>query len=267
MKRKPAVAGRFYPGDGGALRNDVDQMLSSFSPQPKQAIGVVSPHAGYIYSGSVAAETLKSVQIPKTVIILGLNHHGQGAPIALSRAQWDMPMGPVAIDQDLAENLLGENSPILHDEAAHDYEHSVEVQVPFLQALQPELTIVPLVLSHISYDRCRELADTIAKVVSETGKETLLVASSDMSHYETRESASRKDQEAIDKIIQLDPQGLYSTVHNMRISMCGVIPVTVTLLVANSLGATTVEMVRYTDSGEVSGDTDQVVGYAGLTIA
>lgn len=268
MIRQPAVADRFYPGTSEALTRTVKELLPSPLPaNRKKAIAAISPHAGYIYSGAVAAETLSSIQIPPTVVILGLNHHGQGAPVALSRAIWEMPMGKVNVNSEMADLLLGEGSPIVHDETAHRFEHSLEVQLPFLQALQAHLTIAPVVLSHVTYTMCEKIGSTLAKAIQAASGDILIIASSDMTHYESRKSASTKDALALSQIEQMNPKGLYDTVHSNRISMCGIIPVTVALIAAKALGATTAEVIRYTDSGEVSGDTDQVVGYAGVVIS
>jgi len=269
MIRQPAVADRFYPGSRDALSSAVRNLMPSPLPAPrKKALAAVSPHAGYMYSGKVAAETLSAIQIPRTVLLLGLNHHGRGAPVALSLADWEMPMGRVPVDRETAELLLGSDSPIVHDESAHRYEHSVEVQIPFLQALRQDLEIVPIVFSQISYSICEEVGSVLAEVLKRRpAQQILIVASSDMTHYESRESATRKDLQALQQIEQLNPRGLYDTVHTKRISMCGVIPVTIALLTAITLGATKSELIRYTDSGEVSGDTDQVVGYAGIVIS
>lgn len=268
MIRQPAVADRFYPGNRNVLSRTVNDLLPS--PQTitrNKALATVCPHAGYIYSGAVAAETLGAVQVPPVVVILGVNHHGQGAPIALSRATWVMPMGDVSVNRRFTELLLSPDSPIIHDETAHRFEHSLEVQVPFLQALQPELTIVPIVLSHISFPMCEEIGATLASVIRLFAEDVLIVASSDMTHYESRQSASEKDHQVLSQIEQLNPRGVYDLVHSRRISMCGVVPVTVALITAKALGATKAEVIRYTDSGERSGDTDQVVGYAGVVIS
>lgn len=268
MIRQPAVADRFYPGNREALSRAVADLMPAPSTEPKiKALAAVAPHAGYIYSGAVAAETLSRIVIPESVILLGLNHHGVGEPVALSHTTWGMPMGNVPINEALADLLLTQQGPIVHDEIAHRFEHSAEVQVPFLQALQPKLSLVPIVLSHISYQLCEEVAASIVQAVRETSGEVLIVASSDMTHYESRASASRKDKMALNQVERLDARGLYDTVHSQKISMCGVIPVTVALIAATELGATRAEVVRYTDSGAVSGDTDQVVGYAGIIIS
>ncbi len=267
MNRQPIVADRFYPGDRIQLEAMIHDLSPSPAPAPRPALVVVSPHAGYVYSGAIAAETMAQVIIPETVIILGPKHHGQGATVALSTHTWTMPMGEVPIDRAVAEALLRESDLITADELAHQFEHSLEVQVPFLQARQTKLQIVPLTIGHISHDDCRELGQALARTIRSSNKTILIVASSDMSHYETRESASRKDHAALAPLLALDPQGLYQTVIGQRISMCGIMPVTVALHAAIELNASRAELVRYTDSGEVSGDTEQVVGYAGVVIS
>jgi len=267
--RTPAVADRFYPGDREILARDIQEMtpVSATPAIPQKAYAVVSPHAGYMYSGSVAAETMARVHIPETVIILGPNHHGQGAPIALSTIPWQMPMGQVPIDTAITTALLDASSVITVDETAHRFEHSLEVQVPFLQARQKKLAIVPLVISHISYPLCQEVGAALARVIEGAGKEILIVASSDMTHYESRAAADKKDHYVLKKLADMDPAALYRAVLDYNISMCGIMPVTIALIAAMALGATKVKLVRYTDSGAVSGDTNQVVGYAGVIIA
>jgi AmmeMemoRadiSam system protein B len=232
----------------------------------QDAIAVISPHAGYVYSGPVAAETVARVNIPDTVVILGPNHHGRGAPLALGTEDWHMVMGDVAVNRELAALILEGSTVITRDEAAHEHEHSLEVQVPFLQYYNPSLQIVPIVVSHVTYGACEEAAQDLAAAVRTFAKPVLLVASTDMTHYESRADASRKDSLALDHILKMDPRGLYDTVVGNRISMCGIMPTTIVVLAAIELGATRAELVRYTDSGEASGDTDQVVGYAGLVL-
>lgn len=265
--RSPAVAGRFYPGSQKALSHQVSDLLSSAQVKEKQtAIAVVSPHAGYVYSGGLAAKTFNAVHIPETVIVLGPNHHGQGAPIALSTVVWDMVLGSVSIDLEIANELLQISDKIQVDETAHQHEHSLEVQVPFLQMMQNNLRIVPLVLARLSYALCEEVANSLATVINRSDKKLLIVASSDMNHYEPRRISEPKDKSALVCIEQLDPYQLYKTVIDNQISMCGVIPVVIAMLAAKSCGATQSTLVGYTDSGYVSGDTNQVVGYAGVLI-
>ncbi len=268
MLRAPAVADQFYPGDPALLRTTLAGLIPAKSGAEKRpALAVIAPHAGYIYSGGVAGETMGSVIMPEDVLIMGPNHHGRGAAVALmDKGEWDMPMGRVPVNRQLAALLLKHSTLISADTMAHRYEHSLEVQVPFLQYLQSELTITPLVLSHLPFASLRELGRAVAAAIREYGRPVLIVASTDMTHYESRETASRQDHLALDRILAMDPQGLYNTVMTYQISMCGIMPVTVALAAALELGGTKAELVRYTDSGETSGDTRQVVGYAGLII-
>jgi hypothetical protein len=246
----------------------VSELIPEIPPARKRdALAVISPHAGYIYSGAVAGQTFADVNIPEDVLILGPNHQGFGARLALMNdGAWEMPMGQVPINSTLAGLILKHSADIATDETAHRFEHSLEVQVPFLQALQVNLKIVPIVVSHIPFELCRATGEALAKAVKEFGKPVLLVASTDMTHYESRRSATAKDHLALDRITALDPQGLYETVIGRGITMCGIMPTTIVLTTAIALGAAKAELVRYTDSGETSGDTDQVVGYAGLVV-
>lgn len=268
MTRSPAVADRFYPGDPEHLRSAMEIFVPVVDAEDKQhALAVVMPHAGYVYSGATAGVTISRVRVPETVLIMGPNHRGRGAALALGTEDWRMPMGMVLVDRELASAILDGSAAITEDSPAHHYEHSLEVQVPFLQQVQPQLRIVPLVVSHVPFSLCQQVACELAAVIRGAGRPVLIVASTDMSHYETRKQAIHKDKLAIDRILALDPEGLYATVHGNRISMCGVIPTTIALLVSMELGAKRAELVRYTDSGEASGDTSQVVGYAGLIIS
>ena len=269
--RQPAVADQFYPGSPKALEHTISKLLpaehSSNNSSKEKAIAIVSPHAGYIYSGELAAKTICSVKIPETVIILGVNHRGGGTSVALSTRTWNMPFGPVPVDKELSTLLLANSSHIIQDETAHSSEHSLEVQIPFLQYFQKNLSIVPLAISHISLSVCRDIANSLARAIKVSGKTVLIVASTDMSHYESREDGGKKDQIALKYVEELEPEKLYHTVIENNISMCGFIPVTITLFAAKKLGATSTKLIGYTDSGYVSGDTDQVVGYAGLSIS
>jgi len=262
--RPPAVADRFYPGDYASLRLSIEELSKNLPTTKRKVVAAVSPHAGYVYSGSVAAETLGQIIIPKTVVLLGPNHTGKGAAVGLSRATWEMPMGNVNVDQDIAGKLLAETEYIQEDELSHRYEHSLEVQLPFLQMYQQNLSIVPIAISHVSYQMLEEIGQALAGVIKKSTKEILILASTDMTHYESREDAQKKDHYVLKKITDMDPVTLYRSVTGHGISMCGIMPVTVALIAAMALGATKTEIVRYTDSGEVTGDTAQVVGYAGL---
>ena len=265
MTRLPVVEDKFYPGDPTVLRKTLAELIPSVTNRVG-AKAVIVPHAGYVYSGSVAGETFARVEIPETVILLGPNHNGRGEAVAMGTEDWEMPMGKVPFAMDLAALLLKGSEVIVADNLAHQFEHSLEVQVPFLQYFQDRLSIVPLVVSHISFQQCRKAAADIVRAVKAYHGPVLLVASTDMTHYESRENAAKKDYLALQHILNFDPEGLYTTVVARHISMCGFVPTTITLLAAMELGAGKAELVRYTDSGEASGDTNQVVGYAGLVI-
>lgn len=267
MNRQPAVADRFYPGDEYSLNQTVQSFLDRHNPvKIENCFAIVSPHAGYVYSGSVCAETMKSIDIPETVVILGPNHHGRGASVSLSKKNWQMPWGDVSVDDGFVALLERADANIEIDESAHQQEHSLEVQIPFLHALQSNLKIAPLVLSHLSYSSCEKIANALANAVLQYNRPVLIVASSDMNHYESRQLGSVKDKLALDELKALNPQGLYNIVSANNISMCGIIPVTIALLASMQLGANKADVVRYCDSGDVSGDTNQVVGYAGAVI-
>ncbi len=264
MIREPAVAGSFYPAGAGALGAGLDRYLGT-GQTPSPALGLVVPHAGYVYSGAVAGATYAAVAVPPRVIVLGPNHTGLGfARAALSPASaWRTPLGTVARDAALCDALAGAPG-VSPDAAAHAREHSLEVQLPFLQRLRPDLTVAALCLSHLSYGECERLAPAVAAAAREAG--ALVVASSDMSHYLPADAARAVDQRALEPLLALDAEGLYRRVHEEEITMCGVIPAVVMLLAARALGARTAELVRYAHSGEVSGDDDRVVGYAGVVV-
>lgn len=266
--RTPVVADRFYPGKVSELQDTLRQLIPAVNEEKKKdAIAIISPHAGYVYSGGVAGETIGQVRVPDTVVILGPNHHGLGDPLALGTEDWRMVMGDVAIDRELAGQILERSEVITEDQVAHTGEHSLEVQVPFLQYCNRAVKIVPLVVSHVSYAVCVQAANDLAWAIRNHPRPVMLLASTDMTHYESRRDASQKDHLALDCIKALDPRRLYETVLGNHISMCGIIPTTITLLAAITLGAREAQLVRYTDSGEASGDTSQVVGYAGLVVA
>ncbi len=266
MIRQPAVSGRFYPNDPDALREEVQRHIdASAAPQP--ALGVVVPHAGFMYSGGVAGSVYSHIEIPQTVLLLGPNHTVQGRPIALmSRGSWSMPFGDLEIDTELAEALMNHFPDVQDDAEAHQQEHSLETQLPFLHYFQKDFKFVPVCLQRLSLDDIARLATAVVKSVRAVNKPVLLVASSDMTHYESHQSASQKDRMAIERILELDPGGLYETVRSNRISMCGIIPVTTLLMACRELGASHAELKKYATSGEVSGDMDQVVGYAGMVV-
>lgn len=267
MIRQPAVAGQFYPGNGEKLRAEMEHLVA-VAPSREKALGVIAPHAGYIYSGTVAGELYGAVEVPRDVIILGPNHHGIGAPAALyARGEWLTPLGRVPVNTRLAELVMQHAPLVAEDTTAHHYEHSLEVQVPFLQFVRPDVTITPLCLGFGDFASCRALGTGIARAIREYGGETLIVASSDMTHYESADAARAKDNQAIAEALALKPEGLLKVCRERQITMCGVIPTTVMLVAVLELGATRARLLRYATSGDVTGDNRQVVAYAALTVS
>ena len=265
MDREPAVAGRFYEGDPRALAREVRAFLEA-EGERIPALGVVAPHAGYVYSGAIAGAVYARVRVPARVIVLGPNHTGLGRPAALWPAGggWRTPLGTVPVSRPLTDALAA--CPLVEvDLAAHTREHSLEVQVPFLAIARPDVELAALCLGPLDVEECAEVGRTVAAAAREHG--ALVVASSDMSHYIPAAKARARDQLAIDRILALDPEGLHRTVRREGITMCGVVPATVMLFAARELGATRAELVRYGSSGDVTGDERQVVGYAGLVVA
>lgn len=267
--RSPAVAGRFYPADPAALDAEVRRCLGN--PTAERLVStVVAPHAGYMYSGSIAGDTYARAVVPDTVLVLCPNHTGAGVRRSVSGAiAWALPGGTVPIDVDLRERLVREANLRL-DDAAHLREHAVEVHLPFLRAKNRRVSVVPICLGHLSRDECVALGKDIARVIGDAspdGTRTLIVASTDMSHYVPAEVAKDLDALAIDRIVAVDPEGLYDVVTDRDISMCGFVPTTVALTASRALGALGCDLVRYGNSGETSGDMDRVVGYAGALIS
>lgn len=264
--RRPAVAGRFYPGDPETLRRDIQQYVS-VTGNKIHAVGCVAPHAGYMYSGHVAGAVYARLQLPKRYIILCPNHTGVGEPLAMmTEGAWRTPLGDVAIDTALAEALLARFPLLAEDEIAHRAEHALEVQLPFLQAVAGDFQFVPITVGTSRFDALSALGVAMAQVIESAAERVLIVASSDMNHYEPDAATRVKDKKAIDKVLSLDPKGLYDTVQKEQISMCGYGPAVAMLTAAKRLGAKSAQLVKYATSGEVSGDMDNVVGYAGIAV-
>ncbi len=261
--RHPAVAGRFYPRDPDDLRAEVESYLSP-TQETAPALGCVVPHAGYIYSGHVAGAVYARLDLPRRCILMCPNHTGMGHPLSImSTGAWETPLGQVQIDSELAAHLK-QRFPLGEDAEAHRAEHGAEVQLPFLQVRNPGCTFVPIVLGISQYELLQGLGEAIADVVRRLGERVLLIASSDMNHYENDIITRTKDQKAIERILVMDARGLFDVVMNEDISMCGFGPTVVMLTAARRLGATRTELVRYATSGDVSGDRERVVGYAGI---
>lgn len=269
IHRKAAVAGMFYPGEKNTLQKQLESFFHTTPPRKNlKAYAIIAPHAGYIYSGQVAAHVYSEIKIPKKVFILSPNHTGEGSAISINtEGEWLTPLGEVKIDSTLARAFMKHCPWAEEDEDAHREEHSLEVQLPFLRYLQKDFEFVPLTLQHLTYEDCVILGEALAEAIHDVGEEVLIVASSDMNHYESQEKTLQKDQIAIDPILKLDPKKLYEEVHRHQVSMCGIIPSTVALIAAKLLGAHHAELLDHTTSGPVSGDYERVVGYAGFIIS
>jgi MEMO1 family protein len=265
--RRPAVAGRFYPRHAEDLRAELSSYLSPAPPAPLRAIGCIAPHAGYMYSGHVAGAVFARVEVPRSCIVLCPNHTGIGRALAImSDGSWETPLGDVAIDTELATALKQRFPALQEDSAAHRAEHAAEVELPFLQTLQPELKFVPIALGTGQFDPLEQLGYALAEVIAVQKDPVLIIASSDMNHYESDAVTRTKDHRAIERILTLDPHGLYDVVTQQDISMCGFGPAVAMLTAARQLGAKSAELVKYATSGDVSGDRDMVVGYAGIVV-
>jgi AmmeMemoRadiSam system protein B len=271
--RRPAVAGRFYPADPNDLRAEglayLSQVTSS-NQAPVQAFGCIAPHAGYMYSGHVAGAVFARVEVPKRCIVLCPNHTGVGHALAImSEGAWQTPLGDAPIDAELAAALKERFPALQEDSAAHRAEHACEVELPFLLLRQPELSFVPIALGTRQFDILEKLGKAVAEVISTSAQDDpiLIVASSDMNHYESDAVTRAKDHRAIERILSLDPRGLFDVVMQQNISMCGLGPAVTTLTAVRQLGAKSAELVKYATSGDISGDRNLVVGYAGVVVA
>lgn len=269
--RKPVVSGQFYPAEAGEL----DSMIASFVDMGEQkaqkvdCLGAILPHAGYVYSGKVAAQTVSAVNIKDTVVLLGPNHTGQGSAISImAEGSWQTPLGDVKIDTKLA-GLFLEKCPYLKiDHLAHLDEHSLEVELPILQYFRKDFKIVPIAMMTDNLSLLEEVAQSLAMAIKENKLEgsTMFIASSDMTHYEPQASARKKDALAIEAIVALDEHKLQAQVKKLDISMCGFAPVAVLIKAAVLLGAKRAKLIKYQTSGDVTGDNSSVVGYAGIII-
>ncbi len=265
MTRDPVVSGRFYPGSAERL----SEFIHSVSrPRPAPALGVMVPHAGYVYSGATAARGFDAVEITPTVLLLGPNHTGYGtAASIMSSGSWRTPLGASVIDTGLAEALKLACPLLKEDASAHKQEHSLEVLLPFLQTRRPDVKIVPIAFMLRSTDAIMQVGRELGEALSAWPERVLIVASSDMSHYEPAKAAREKDALALESMVQLDGKGLLNTVAHHHISMCGVIPAAIMLEAAKALGADHAVELAYTNSGEATGDYSSVVGYATVTVS
>ncbi|MHB8503880.1 MAG: AmmeMemoRadiSam system protein B [Candidatus Acidiferrales bacterium] len=266
MLRLPAVSGRFYPSNPAEL----SALVTQYTTADKKAMrartkACLVPHAGYVYSGHVAGAVYARMAIPKKILILGVRHYPRGENAAiLSSGTWRTPLGDAPIDEALAEALRAACPLLREDSVAHSAEHSLEVQIPFLQILQPGFTFVPIALGTVRFEDLATVGEAIGRVLAGSTEEILLLTTSDLNHYENDAATRVKDGKAIERIVALDARGLYDTCRNEAISMCGLGPTVAMLTALKSLGTTRPELVCYATSGDVSGDFSAVVGYAGM---
>ncbi len=264
--RQPYVAGQFYSGSRTALIKNLSGLVKK-NLVTLPALGIVLPHAGYVYSGKVVGEVFSRIKIPETVIIIGPNHTGFGLSSSIiSNGEWLTPLGRVRIDSDLAEKLLNVSGFLKEDDLAHRCEHSIEVQLPFLQFLNKEFSFVPIVIASAELSTHQAIGKEIAKAVRSSKKDVLIIASSDMTHYEPQSEAVYKDNLAIEAILKLDEELLLERVEKYHITMCGYAPCIVMLSAVKELGAKEAELIKYQTSGDARGDYSSVVGYAGMII-
>lgn len=266
--RQPVVAGRFYPADPAALARETAAYLAEAGkPSGQPTILAMAPHAGAVYSGPVAGKTLGAANLADTLLLLGPNHTGRGARMAVwPEGTWRIPGRDVPVEAALAEALLAAAPGLSPDQAAHLGEHSLEVLLPFLTAVRPGCRIVPVAVAEPRPGVLDETAQAMAGVLAAWPEPVSIIVSSDMSHYLPQATAQKRDSAALARVLALDPQGLLAVVRREDISMCGVLPMTLGLLIARALGATSARLAAYATSGEVSGDYEQVVGYAGVIV-
>ena len=267
MRRKPSVAGYFYPQKPRSLQSMIERLVDPEAEKEK-AVSIISPHAGYEYSGKVAGSVFSSVILPKKYVIIGPSHSDAPTNLALMKTGvWETPLGDVHVDTAMAELILENSIHVREDERSHLREHSIEVQLPFIQYFMRDITIVPVSIAYqSSYQELEDLGQAVSQSIRESGQNVMIVASTDMSHYVSQEVAEKKDFYAIEKILELDAKGLYEVVNRENISMCGFQPATAAIMASKALGAKKAKLIRYQTSGDVSGNFQEVVGYAGIRI-
>ncbi len=264
--RKPAVAGLFYPDRPEQVEADLSRLLEDIQPKATPRALVV-PHAGWMYSGKVAGAVYGRVALPRLAVLLGPNHTGVGPwGSIMTRGRWAVPGAEIAIASELGRQILAGSRELEEDASAHAREHALEVQLPFLHRLRPDLEFVPLTLMKTDLAFCEAVGRAVAAAVRACPEPVLLISSTDLNHYESQAVSNTKDRLAIDAILALDPEGLQRTVRDHHISMCGIAPTTALLAALTDLGARRAELVRYMTSGDVAGDYRRVVGYCGVII-
>jgi AmmeMemoRadiSam system protein B/AmmeMemoRadiSam system protein A len=266
MIRSPVVAGQFYPEAPDQLRSMIGEFVDEEAAR-EDVIGLVLPHAGYMYSGPVAGATLSRIKFKDTFVIIGPSHTGRGKPFSImTEGVWKTPLGEVEIDSELGKQILASSKYLKEDNIAHQYEHSIEVQLPFLQYFKSDVKIVPIIISYAKGDVYKEIGKEIAKGIKELNREAIIIASSDMNHYEPQNVTQEKDDQAIEAMLDMDEDELIKRVQEFNITMCGYATAVSLICAAKELGAKGAELVGHMTSGDTTGDYGSVVGYAGMII-
>jgi len=261
--RKACVAGQFYPADPESLHYFVKKTLLG-ETEKRQAKGLLVPHAGYPYSGETAGKTYDAVELTGKAVILCPNHTGMGAMFSVMKEGcWETPLGKVPVAEDLAGDLLQTCRYLKSDESAHQFEHAVEVQLPFLQCLKPDIRFVPIAIGGLDFLKLRALGEAMAEVIKQHGP-VQIIASGDMNHYENEKTTQEKDKAAIQAMLDLDEDRLVEEAGRRNISMCGLGPAYAMLVAVKQLGAREAFLVEHATSARASGDFSRVVGYAGM---
>jgi hypothetical protein len=268
MNRQPVVAGQFYPGSPTTLQEQVRGFLDQApAPDAEPALLAMVPHAGYVFSGAVCGKTLGAANLTPLIVLIGPNHTGRGHPLAVwPDGRWEAPGGGLPVDEPTAKAVIDAGAGFSADTAAHRQEHSLEVVVPFLQTAQPDARLVPISAALPDPGKLTDAGRALAAVLKAQDQPFTLVVSSDMSHFVSESFAKKQDQKALDAIQNLDPAGLFNTVRDNDISMCGVMPMTLGLAAAVELGASKARLVDYATSADATGDRARVVGYAGVIV-
>lgn len=262
--RAPAVSGQFYPGSKNDLLREISKCFADIPLNQRPVLGAVVPHAGYMYSGNTAAYVYSTLPKADTYVILGPNHTGIGTPVSVSSETWSTPLGEVKSDIDFIKALP--KKIIDMDESAHKYEHSIEVQLPFLQHRFRDFKIVPICMGMQDEETALDVGMEISEAVRKVNKKVVIIASSDFSHYKPDKKAREDDEYFINSVLALDIQTFYRRLYERAASVCGFGPISAMIAATKNLGAMKATLLKYSTSGDTTGDFSAVVGYAGIIV-
>jgi len=262
--RAPAVSGQFYPRNKNDLHREISRCFADIPILHRKVLGAVVPHAGYMYSGNTAAYVYSSLEKSDTFVLIGPNHTGYGSPVSVSSEKWSTPLGEVSSDIEFIKALPKRIIDV--DETAHKYEHSIEVQLPFLQYRFQEFKIVPICMGMQDEETAVEVGKELADAVHKLNKKIVIIASSDFTHYKPDKVARENDTDYIKSILDLDIPGFYRKLYERNASVCGYGPIAAMLTASKELGAKKATLLKYSTSGDTTGDISTVVGYAGIIL-